>query len=109
MPFAQTLSIFNIQDKDKDKVACCHHCNVPLEPMTGKEKWEAETVTKSLPHWNELEKTVSCPEPCHKVWANGAIETHPHLTANEATDTNCALEFAENSIVLQLFCFDNPY
>lgn len=59
LPFAQTLSIFNMQDKDK--VSCCHHCNVPLEPMTGKEKWEAETVSKSLPHWNELEKNGFLP------------------------------------------------
>lgn len=56
--FDRTLSIFNAQNK----VACCYHYSVPLEPMTEKEKWEIETVNKSLPHWNELEKTVSCPE-----------------------------------------------
>lgn len=57
-PFDQTLSIFNAQNK----VACCHHCSVALEPVTEKEKWAIETVNKSLPHWNELEKTVSCSE-----------------------------------------------
>lgn len=39
LPFDETLSIFNVQDK----VACCHHCNVPSEPKTEKEKWEANS------------------------------------------------------------------
>lgn len=35
-----------------------------MKPMTEKKKWEIlkQQMSKSLPHWNELEKTVSWAE-----------------------------------------------